>query len=73
MVKLGLVERTELKGAMCRIIHLVLDIDTRMQPSLHDRVEELRKREKYTDQDVQDLYDQYIEDVAEEYVKRIEQ
>lgn len=57
---------------MCRIIHIVLEIDTKMQPSLHDRVEELRKREKYTDQDVQDLYDQYIEDVAEEYIQRIE-
>ena len=72
MAKLGLVERMELKGAMCRIIHIVLEIDTKMQPSLHDRVEELRKRE-YTEQELIDLYDQYIEDVAEEYVKRIEQ
>lgn len=72
MAKLGTVERIELKGAMCRIIHIVLEIDTKMQPSLHDRVEELRKRE-YTEQELQDLYDQYIEDVAEEYVKRIEQ
>lgn len=71
MAKLEPAERLELKGAMCRIIHVVLDIDTRMQPSLHDRVGELRKRE-YTDQELQDLYDQYIEDVAEEYIQRIE-
>lgn len=71
MAKLQPAERLELKGVMCRIIHIVLEIDTRMQPSLHDRVEELRKRE-HTEQELQDLYDQYIEDVAEEYVKRIE-
>lgn len=64
-------ERTELKGVICRIAHIILDIDTKMQPSLSERVNKLREGD-YTDQDLQDLYDQYIEEIAEEYVERIE-
>lgn len=70
MAKLGTVERMELKGAMCRIIHIVLEIDTRIRPSLKERIDQMP--EAHTQEDIQNLYDQYIEDVAEEYIKRIE-
>lgn len=65
-------ERIELKGVICRIAHILFEIDTKMQPSLKERVDHLRESE-YTDQDLRDLYDQYIEEIAEEYVERIEQ
>lgn len=70
MVKLAEAERIELKGAMCRIIHLVLEIDTKMKPSLKDRVDALPN--DHTSEDLQDMYDKYVEEMAEQYVQRIE-
>lgn len=70
MAKLQEAERVELKGAICRIAHVILDIDTRMKPTLRERIDVLP--EGYTIQQLQDMYDQYIEDVAEEYIQRIE-
>lgn len=72
MAKLQPAERLELKGAMVRIAHAILNIDMNMKPSLHDRVEEIRARENYTDKDIEDMYDKYVEEVAEEYIQRIE-
>lgn len=60
----------ELKGAMIRIIHIVLDIDTRIKPSLKERICQLP--DAHTQEDITALYDRYVDDVAEEYIRRVE-
>lgn len=61
-------EKIELKGAIIRIAHVLFDIDTRMRPTLCERIDALGE---HNDQQLSDCYDHYIEDVADEYVNRI--
>ena len=70
--KLEAAVRLELKGAIARIAYLLFEIDTRMKPSLSDRINELREGE-CTENNVREVYEKYIDEVAEEYVKRMEE
>lgn len=72
MPKLQPAERLELKGAIIRIAHVLFDIDTRMKPSLSERINVLRSND-YTDDQLREIYDKYIDEVAEEYCNRMEQ
>ena len=70
MPKLQPAERLELKGAIIRIAHVLFDIDTRMRPTLRERIDALGE---HNDDQLSDCYDKYIDEVAEEYCNRIEQ
>lgn len=72
MPKLQPTERLELKGAIIRIAHVLFDIDTRMEPSLSERINVLREKE-YTDDQLREIYDKYMDELAEEYCNRIEE
>ena len=63
-------EIMQAKPGVCRIIALAFDIDTKMEPTLKDRIGNLKCDTEANKQLIQKIYDEYIEEVADKVLEK---
>ena len=64
-------ELLEAKPGVCRLLAMAFDIDTKMEPSLRDRLGTLKAGiDPEQDKLIQNIYDTYIEEVADKVLEK---